>query len=45
MSLDYFALSVEQFDTEIEKGMVSLAAGKTTSANEVRERMRRQYGV
>ena len=45
MPLDYSALSVEQFDTEIENGMVSLAAGKTTSANEVRERMRRQYGV
>jgi len=40
---DYSALSPEQFDTEIQKGITSLQAGKTLSANQVRENMQRQY--
>jgi len=43
--LDYSALTKEQFDTEIEKGMASLSAGKVTSSADVRSKMQRQYGV
>ena len=43
MPLDYFALSEEQFDVEIEKGFASLSAGKIVPANQVREKMQRQY--
>ena len=45
MPHDYSALSQEQFDTEIEKGIVSLNAGKTVSAKQMREKMQRQYGL
>lgn len=38
------SLSDEQFNTEIEKGLADLAAGKITSAETVAERMRRDYG-
>jgi len=43
--LDYSALSKEQFDVEIEKGIASLNAGKVTSSADVRNKMQRQYGV
>jgi len=45
MPLDYSALSHEQFDAEIEKGMISWNAGKTVSAKQMREKMQRQYGL
>jgi DNA-damage-inducible protein J len=38
-------LSREQLDTEIEKGLASLRAGKVTPSKLVREKMQRQYGV
>ena len=41
--LDYSALSQEQFDAEIRKGIASLNAGKTIPAKKVREKMQRQY--
>lgn len=39
------SLSEEQFNKEIEKGLVDLTAGRVTSANRVAERMRRDYDV
>ena len=39
------SLSDEQFNTEIEKGLADLAAGKIASADAVAERMRRDFGV
>ncbi|HOO51608.1 MAG TPA: Fic family protein [Alphaproteobacteria bacterium] len=35
----------EQFDTEIEKGMADIAAGRLTSAADVRAKMREDHGV
>ena len=43
--LDYSALSREQFDAEIMKGMASLEAGKTSSAKQVREKMRERHNI
>ena len=43
--LDYLALTEEQFDAEIAKGVTSLNAGNITSAKQVREEMQRQYQV
>ena len=43
--LDYSGLSQEQFDAEIEKGIVSLNAGKMTPAKQVREKIQGRYGV
>ena len=43
--LDYSALSQEQFNTEIEKGIASFNAGKIIPAKQVREKMKRQYEV
>jgi len=43
--LDYSALTPEQFDAEIGKGMTSLAEGRVISSKRVREEMQRQYGV
>ena len=43
--LDYSALSREQFDAEIEKGIASLDAGKTIPAKQVRERLQGQYNA
>jgi len=43
--LDYSALSQEQFNVEIEKGIASLNAGKTVPAKQVRDNMQRQYNV
>ena len=38
-------LSEEQFNTEIEKGLLHLASGKVASADRVAEKMRRDYDV
>lgn len=38
-------LTDAQFDAEIEKGLVELAAGKVSSASSVADRMNREYGV
>lgn len=38
-------LSEEQFNAEIEKGLVDLTAGKVASADLVAEKMRRDYDV
>jgi len=43
--LDYLALSKEQFDAEIEKGIASLEAGRVVSAKQVRENMQRLYDL
>jgi len=43
--LDYQILSKEQFDSEMEKGIVSLNTGKIASAKQVREKMIRQYSI
>lgn len=45
MPLNYATLSDEQFTKEIEKGLAAAAAGKVSSAEQVAERMRRDYGV
>jgi DNA-damage-inducible protein J len=39
------ALSAEQFNAEIEKGLADLAAGKVFSADSVADRMHRDYGA
>ncbi|MDD3513032.1 MAG: type II toxin-antitoxin system RelB/DinJ family antitoxin [Synergistaceae bacterium] len=41
----YGALTKEQFDTEIEKGMADIAAGRLTSSTDVRAQMREAHGV
>ncbi|MCL2337057.1 MAG: type II toxin-antitoxin system RelB/DinJ family antitoxin [Firmicutes bacterium] len=41
--LDYSALTPEQFNAEIEKGIASLNEGKLVSSKQVREKMQRQY--
>ena len=38
-------LSIEQFNTEIEKGLADLAAGKIVSADSVADRMHRDYKI
>ena len=43
--LNYATLSQEQFNAEIEKGFASLNAGKIVSSKQVRENMKRQYGI
>jgi len=43
--LDYSALTQQQFDTEIEKGIRSIEEGKTLSSNKVRENMRKKSVV
>ena len=45
MPLAYGALTKEQFDEEIEKGMADIRAGKVYSADEVEAEMRRDYGI
>ena len=41
--LDYSTLSINQFNAEIEKGIVSMRNGKILSSKQVREKMQRQY--
>ena len=43
--LDYSALTEEQFDAEIDRGMESLGAGKVTPSADVRAKIQRQYSV
>ncbi|MEW5953936.1 MAG: type II toxin-antitoxin system RelB/DinJ family antitoxin [Bacillota bacterium] len=43
--LDYSALTAEQFDAEIKKGIISLEAGRVVSSEDVRKKMQRQYDV
>lgn len=38
--LDYSALTKEQFDAEIEKGIADIKAGRVYSADEVEEEMK-----
>jgi len=40
--LDYSSLSVNQFNAEIDKGIVSLREGRILSSKQVREKMQRQ---
>ena len=41
----YGALTKEQFDAEIKKGMDDIRAGRVYSADEVEAEMRRDFGV
>ena len=43
--LNFYALSPEQLDAEIEKGFDDLKAGRVVSSKQVREEMQRQFGV
>ena len=43
--LDYSALTQQQFDMEIEKGMMSVNEGKTIPASAVRERMQKKLSL
>jgi len=43
--LDYSALTQEQFDAEIEKGVASLSAGNIKSSSDVRSKIQGQYGL
>lgn len=42
---DMSALSEEQFNAELDKGMQDLAAGRVISAQNVAEKMSREYGI
>ena len=41
----YQALTKEQFNAEIEKGMEDIKAGKVYSADEVEAEMKREFGL
>lgn len=41
----YKALTKEQFNAEIEKGMEDIKAGKVYSADEVEAEMKREFGL
>ena len=43
--LIYNDLTTEQFNEEIEKGLADIANGRIVSAQNVAERMQREYGV
>jgi len=43
MQLDYSKLSKEAFDSEMEKGLADLKAGRTVTSSQVRENMRKKY--
>ncbi len=43
--LAFGALTKEQFDSEIEKGMKDVRDGKVYSADEVEAEMKRKYGL
>lgn len=43
--LEYDSLTKEQFDTEIEKGMDDIMAGRVYSVDEVAEEMKREFGI
>lgn len=41
----YGALTKEQFDAEIEKGMADIRADRVYSADDIEAEMRRDYGI
>ncbi len=41
----YSSLTKEQFNAEIEKGMLDIEAGRTYSMKSVEEEMKRDYGL
>ena len=41
----YQALTKEQFNAEIEKGMEDIKAGKVYSADEIETEMKREFGL
>ncbi|MCM1365309.1 MAG: type II toxin-antitoxin system RelB/DinJ family antitoxin [Faecalibacterium sp.] len=43
--IEYSALSKDEFDAEIEKGMADIKSGRVLSADEVDEHFRRKYGI
>ncbi len=43
--LDYSALTKEQFDSEMEKGMADIKAGRVCSADDIEAEMKRDFGV
>lgn len=43
--LDYSALTKEQFDSEMEKGMADIKAGRVYSADDIEAEMKRDLGV
>jgi len=43
--LDYSALTAEQFDAEIEKGIASLETGRVVLSEDVRKKMQRRLSV
>ena len=43
--LAYGAMTKDQFDSEIQKGMDDIRAGRTHSLDSIMEEMRRDYGV
>lgn len=43
--VSYGALSEDEFNTEIEKGLSDVADGKIISAQSVAEKMHRDYGI
>jgi addiction module RelB/DinJ family antitoxin len=43
--LSYGSLTKEQFDSEIQKGMDDLSAGRYSSAEDVKARLSRKYGI
>ena len=45
MHANFASLTDEQFDTEMQKGFDSLEAERVIPSEQVRERMKRQYGV
>lgn len=44
-TIEPIMLSREQFDIEMEQGLADLNAGRTVPSEQVRESMRRKYGV
>ncbi|WP_276620519.1 type II toxin-antitoxin system RelB/DinJ family antitoxin [Syntrophomonas wolfei] len=43
--LSVSSLTEEQFNTEIEKGLADLTAGRVISAESITDRMRQDYGI
>lgn len=43
--LAYGSLTKEQFDAEIEKGVVDIRAGRVYSADDVETEMKRDFGI
>ena len=43
--ISYGSLTEEQFNKEIEKGLSDLSSGRFTTAKDVAEKMRQDYGI